>query len=125
MPKKRIASNEPAPVLVPVLPEETPDLEKITLMVQAADCEEFLCNLNATTKYIDAVATVLDSIDPHELRAESLNLIDRSTALTSMAGVLKAHANEIRIDVRNFHRHYCETGIVHRLFKAGSAWQMG
>ncbi len=116
--KKKMASHKLAPA------PEKQNPEKITLMVQQAACEEFLKNVNEKQECIDAVATILHQLDSDYLYSVSKDLLDKNVVTNGLANILAVCASEIRIDVSQFRRDYCDTGIVNRLFKHGSAWRI-
>jgi hypothetical protein len=107
--QRKKKSKEPAVVIAKPEPEvPEPPKPPVTLIVQREGCEEFLSNLNKETNCLDAVAVILDRIDPHQLRAASRDLLDQSTIDTALSGILAACASEIRIGVNNFRRDYCQ-----------------
>jgi hypothetical protein len=107
---KRRKKNSKSPASVIAKPEQVPERSKPPVTVQEEGFEEFLRNLNKEANCLDAVAVILDRIDPHQLRAESRDLLDQSTIDTALSGILAACASEIRIDVNNFRRDYCQGG---------------
>jgi hypothetical protein len=93
--------------------------KELTLVIEREATEEFLDNVTEKTKCLDAIATILNFLDPANLRQESQALLGESKTSVpdGLSSILAACSSEIQIEVSNFRRDYCQSAWDSKLFR--------